>query len=111
MLGCGAERSTSQPAPRWGRASRGTLLTVLGASSSRPVVATVSGARVPSAAASTASASSAPASPASFLGGKVRCEAVCSGLQQLHPPATITLVLLEDPAQRRGERRIPVNIA
>ena len=49
------------------RTSRGTLLTVLGARSTRPVVATVSGAPVPSAAASTASASSAAARPASFL--------------------------------------------
>jgi hypothetical protein len=63
----------AQRAARRGRrASRGTLLTVLGASATRPVVATVSGAPVPSAAASTASASSAPARPASFLRGAAR---------------------------------------
>ena len=49
--------------------SRGTLLTVLGARSTRPAVATVSGAQVRSAAASAASASSAAARPASFLRG------------------------------------------
>lgn len=64
--------------------SRGTLLTVLGARSTRPAVATVSGAPVRSAAASAASASSAAARPASFLRGA-------------HAMTGLTLMLCREP--------------